>query len=281
MASYSSYSSHIAEIVMSMLATVIGLLCLFLVAKNRRELKTHDIWFRTLGSFEMAIVMLLGFSLHHAFRDFFQWKGFPGEFPEYVFVLLSYIFLARSSSQTGETVKYLGTVHDRLTELSITDELTGLFNRRYFFHVLEEEIKRAARYKLPLSLVMADIDKFKKVNDTYGHVVGDQVLKKITELMRESFRKTDILARYGGEELVGIATVTSLEGATVLADRFREMVFKHPFTADNQQESFTVRISLGVTSLDGMSQGDELLIRADKAMYEAKAKGGNKVCVAV
>lgn len=281
MASYSSYSSHIAEIVMSMLATVIGLLCLFLVAKNRRELKAHDIWFRTLGSFEMAIVMLLGFSLHHAFRDFFQWKGLPGEFPEYVFVLLSYIFLARSSSQTGETVKYLGTVHDRLTELSITDELTGLFNRRYFFHVLEEEIKRAARYKLPLSLVMADIDKFKKVNDTYGHVVGDQVLKKIAELMRESFRKTDILARYGGEELVGIATVTSLEGATVLADRFREMVFKHPFTADNQQESFTVRISLGVTSLDGMSQGDELLIRADKAMYEAKAKGGNKVCVAV
>ena len=110
---------------------------------------------------------------------------------------------------------------------------------------------------------------------------AEVVRGKIAELMRESFRKTDILARYGGEELVGIATVTSLEGATVLADRFREMVFKHPFTADNQQESFTVTISLGVTSLDGMSQGDELLIRADKAMYEAKAKGGNKVCVAV
>ena len=179
-------------------------------------------------------------------------------------------------------MKYLGAIQDRLMDLSITDELTGLYNRRYFFHAVEEEIKRAQRYKLPLSLVMADIDNFKKVNDTYGHLVGDQVLRKISQLMGDSFRKTDIVARYGGEELVSIATVTPLEGATVLAERFREKICNHPFATDDEGRSFQVTISLGVTSLGDPFQGEkELLIKADKAMYEAKAQGGNKVCVAV
>ena len=277
-----SYGENIAHAFLALAAIVLGLLCLVVVARNRRELKIHDVWYRTLGSFEIAIVMLMAYSFYHAFREVMGWVSEGWKLPEYFFVLLSYIFLARSSARTGETVKYLGAIHDRLTELSITDELTGLYNRRYFFHALEEEIKRAQRYKLPLSLVMADIDHFKKVNDTYGHLVGDQVLRKIAQLMGDSFRKTDIVARYGGEELVSIATVTPLEGATVLAERFREKVFNYPFATDDEGSCFQVAISLGVTSLGDPFQGEkELLIKADKAMYEAKAQGGNKVCVAV
>lgn len=277
-----SYGENIAHTLLALAAMAIGLLCLVVVARNRRELKIHDVWYRTLGSFEIAIVMLMAYSFYHYLRELFGWGGLRGEFPEYIFVLLTFIFLGRLSVRTGETVRYIGAIQDRLTELSITDELTGLFNRRYFFHTLEEEIKKAKRYKLPLSLVMADIDRFKKVNDTYGHLVGDQVLRKIAQLMGNSFRKTDIMARYGGEELVSIATVTPLEGATVLAERFREKVFNHPFATADEGRSFQVTISLGVTSLGDPFQGEkELLIKADKAMYEAKAQGGNKVCVAV
>lgn len=272
---------QIAEVAVAVITVVIATLCIIIVSRNRRELKAHDIWYKTLGSFEIAIIMLLAFSVYHAMRDFLGWQELPGDYPEYIFILLGYVFLARSSVQTKETAKYLEALHDRLRELSITDELTGLFNRRYFFYALGEEIRRAERYQLPLSLVMADIDQFKKVNDKYGHVVGDEVLKKITELMKDSFRRTDILARYGGEELVGIATVTSLEGATILAERFRERVFNHRFYAESAGETFTVAISLGVASPKAFPIDEkELLIEADKAMYEAKAQGGNKVRLA-
>lgn len=162
--------------------------------------------------------------------------------------------------------------------LSITDGLTGLFNRRYFEHNLEREFLRAKRYKNNLSMAMLDIDFFKSINDTYGHQYGDYVLKEVANLLKDSFRKTDMLYRYGGEELAIIMPETSLENAVIPAERLREKISRYEFIYNGTKTKLTV--SLGVSSMDlNMDSQKDIVKFSDSALYNAKKSGRNKVVI--
>lgn len=160
--------------------------------------------------------------------------------------------------------------------LSLTDSLTGLYNRRYFEYNLEREFLRAKRYKNNLSIAMLDIDFFKNVNDTYGHQYGDFVLKETAELLKKMFRKTDMLYRYGGEEIVIILPETSLENAFIPLERLREKISQHEFVYEGISSHVT--ISCGISSMkDVFSDKKQIVEFADKALYNAKNAGRNRV----
>lgn len=160
--------------------------------------------------------------------------------------------------------------------LSVTDGLTGLYNRRHFEYNIEREFLRTKRYPSDLSLAMIDIDHFKEVNDTYGHQFGDYVLKEISNIIAASFRKTDMIYRYGGEELAIILTETTIENAFVPMERLRTKISEHPFSYNNQTTNITVSIGLSCNYVNINTQ-EELVECADKALYKAKQDGRNKV----
>jgi histidine kinase len=166
-----------------------------------------------------------------------------------------------------------------LSRKAITDSLTGLYNRGYFQSTLTKELSLARRKERPLSLVMIDIDHFKKVNDEWGHQVGDEVIKHVARAIRETCRETDVVARYGGEEMVVILTETSTEQATVVAQRIRQTLEEHPLTLNDRVVKATA--SLGVATNDTQRNEPETLIKAaDEALYRSKANGRNRVTVA-
>ena len=160
--------------------------------------------------------------------------------------------------------------------LSVTDGLMGLYNRRHFEYNVEREFLRTKRYPSDLSLAMIDIDHFKNVNDTYGHQFGDYVLKNISDIILESFRKTDMVYRYGGEELAIILTETSLESALIPLERLKDKIAKHQFTYNGKTTNITISIGLSSNFMDIQTQ-EELVESADKALYRAKQSGRNKV----
>ncbi|HJX70224.1 MAG TPA: diguanylate cyclase, partial [Dehalococcoidia bacterium] len=148
--------------------------------------------------------------------------------------------------------------------LSITDGLTELYNHRYFREMLTREVTIAKRYSHPLSLLMVDIDNFKKCNDAYGHLVGDKALRNIAKLLKASSRRVDIIARYGGEEFALLMPYTNKEGAMVAAERMRGLV-------ERLQTKPPLTISIGVVSYPSDAQDEEQLISgADQALYKAK-----------
>jgi len=160
--------------------------------------------------------------------------------------------------------------------LAITDPLTGLYNRRGFSEIAHRELERARRYKRPLSVILLDIDHFKRVNDTYKHAVGDQVLRTLAERCRHRTREVDILGRYGGEEIVILLPETDRPGALRAAEHLRRDVAELPF--DTEVGPLQITISLGVAeSIDGELGLDVLIDRADDAMYAAKQSGRNRV----
>jgi diguanylate cyclase (GGDEF)-like protein len=160
--------------------------------------------------------------------------------------------------------------------LAITDPLTKLFNRRQFYQLSVREFEESKRYQRPLSVIMLDIDHFKRVNDTYGHSVGDQFLQQLAEICKNGLRQVDILARYGGEEFVVLMPQTSTEEALAIADRLRLDVSKTPIIT--QYGEMPVTISLGVVTQDENCKNlEELLDRSDQAMYASKRAGRNRV----
>ena len=169
-----------------------------------------------------------------------------------------------------------------LQQENITDPLLGIFNRRYLDRRLKEEISRSRRYGLPLSILLLDIDHFKNVNDNYGHQAGDYVLKKFGELILDSVRETDIVARYGGEEVLVILPNTSESNAIILAERLRKDVeiyeIKLPGERIKSLGAIRLTVSIGVaglsqTTLDFLG----LIENVDMALYRAKEKGRNMV----
>jgi two-component system, cell cycle response regulator len=166
-----------------------------------------------------------------------------------------------------------------LEKLAITDYLTGIYNVRYFYNRLEEEFSRAERYQLPLSCIMFDIDYFKKINDTFGHRIGDIVLREFAQLVRSYTRKSDIFARYGGEEFIMLLPQTEQKGAITEAERIRKAVVEHSFHA--KEANIRITLSAGIASLPNnrIKNYDELIHSADTAMFEAKQKGRNSVVV--
>ena len=178
----------------------------------------------------------------------------------------------------------LGVKEDALEALSLTDTLTGLWNRRQFDQRLGEEVARAARYRTPLTLLILDIDRFKAVNDRWGHLQGDRVLREIAGTVRDSFRRTDVVCRYGGEEIAIIAPNTELEEARAFAERARERVASMPIAVregDAAEECrVTVSIGLAGVSPDGRTDASTLTGTADEALYTAKMNGRNRCHVA-
>ncbi|MBI5026218.1 MAG: diguanylate cyclase [Nitrospirae bacterium] len=169
-------------------------------------------------------------------------------------------------------------LHKEVEDLAITDGLTGLFNHRYFQEKLAQEFRRLERIPDALSLMLIDIDHFKKVNDTYGHPAGDAVLKGIASILRTTFRDIDILARYGGEEFAAVLIGTDIKGAEKMAERLRIHVMERPFHVDKNELRIT--LSIGVASYPHDSKKkDELIEKADQALYFAKRSGRNNVCL--
>ncbi|HIE08663.1 MAG TPA: sensor domain-containing diguanylate cyclase [Armatimonadetes bacterium] len=168
-------------------------------------------------------------------------------------------------------------LYKNLERLATTDGLTGLYVHRYFQQELAKELRRAKRYNRPLSLVMMDIDDFKRLNDTYGHPEGDLVLKEIARILRRHARQEDVVARYGGEEFAIILLETGKEGAMIAADRLRRAVEGHKFALDGKKVDVTV--SAGVASFpEDADTKRELIDKADEALLEAKRRGKNRVC---
>lgn len=178
----------------------------------------------------------------------------------------------------------LRTMHDiqRLSmfqEESITDALMGIKNRRYFDQKIVEEVALSLRYKLPLSLILLDIDHFKKINDTYGHMVGDEVLRNIASLIGEAVRDTDIVARYGGEEIAIITPSCGKQEAELLAQRLRAIIEKTTMAlVGATQEVIQVTVSMGVSAMNHIiTDKDALIEETDDALYLAKKLGRNRV----
>ncbi len=167
--------------------------------------------------------------------------------------------------------------NQELEKLSITDRLTELYNHGYFQQRLEEELHRAERSQNKLSLILLDIDYFKKYNDAFGHPSGDKLLQKISKLIKEQLRDTDVAARYGGEEFVVILPETHKDGAMIVAERMRKAVEKEEFKGDKDNPVIHKTISLGIATFpDDASSQSNLIEVCDQALYKAKHVGRNK-----
>jgi two-component system cell cycle response regulator len=160
--------------------------------------------------------------------------------------------------------------------LAATDSLTGLMNRRAFMEAMDRERSRAVRHTLPLSLLMLDVDHFKKVNDTHGHDAGDAVLRGIAAVLRKIARKSDFVSRWGGEEFVVALAQTAEAGGRIAAERVRRAIADTPYTLPSG-ETLHATASVGLASATAQIDLEELVARADRALYSAKARGRNRV----
>ena len=203
-------------------------------------------------------------------------------------ILVSSIFFSGACFVLLVCMLAHGTIRDiqRIVTVeteNITDHLMDIFNRRYLDRRVEEEFSRAKRYGYPFSLILIDIDRFKEINDTYGHPIGDLVLKQIGALLKNDIRSTDLLGRYGGEEAMILLPHTGLAGAKILAERLRKKVDINPFPADS---SVPPRTSLHCTISGGIAAATQeirsarqLVERADTALSRAKKAGKNRTAV--
>ena len=176
----------------------------------------------------------------------------------------------------GRNADLIGRQNRRLTDQVLTDPLTGLGNHRFLHEIFKTEIKRQAADPKPLSCFMMDLDHFKRVNDTYGHPFGDEVLQGLAERIRESLRPGDYAARYGGEEFLCLLPNCDAVSAGTVAERLRANVEKHPFFKGVERIPITISIGLA-TRTDPSPDYQALIDEADRALYQAKNKGRNRV----
>jgi diguanylate cyclase (GGDEF)-like protein len=213
-----------------------------------------------------------------------EWKNRAGIadlfVPGIFFLGACFVFLvSRLSLQTALDIRRIAVMEHE----NITDPLMGIHNRRYLDRRLKEEVDRALRYKLPLSVLLLDIDHFKRINDTHGHPVGDRVLCALGKLIQNTVRNTDVVARYGGEEILVIATCTPPPPIPVFAERLRRTVEDSVLVAPDALtggKEIRATVSIGVASLGPEIRTLEALVQgADEALYRAKHEGRNRVVV--
>jgi diguanylate cyclase (GGDEF)-like protein len=204
------------------------------------------------------------------------------------------LFLTQRHEFTPDEIQLLSTfasqaaisienarLFEETRQLAITDELTGLANHRQFYHQLAREVRRAQRYRRPLTLLMLDLDFFKGYNDRFGHLAGDQALRETGEVLRRNAREVDILARYGGEEFAIILPETDLKQAVYQAERIRAAVAGHAFRGKDSSPEGDLTVSIGVATLTAeLRKIEELVHDADQALYRAKAQGRNRIALA-
>jgi diguanylate cyclase (GGDEF)-like protein len=181
------------------------------------------------------------------------------------------------TAQLAAKVDELERARNHLRELAHTDELTLLANRRRFQHYLSRELSRSKRFKHEFSVLLIDVDRFKRVNDDYGHPMGDLVLQQLASLVENSVRHTDLAARYGGEEFAVVLAETDKQGGVTLAEQLRRRVEQQVFGSSGEGPG-RLTISVGVVSYpDDAGEADELIAMADRRLYQAKAAGRNRV----
>ncbi len=178
-------------------------------------------------------------------------------------------------------MRKINEAQQKLVALASIDDLTQLYNRRYFFERFNQEVERSKRYQRPLSCIIMDIDFFKQVNDSYGHLAGDQVLIDIAQIVKKNCRQSDLAGRYGGEELIILLPETEAAGAMIIADRIREMIEQHQ-TVDGKGVVIGVTVSMGIASLNGtelrnIDKNERIIQYADDALLQAKKKGRNRI----
>ncbi len=184
---------------------------------------------------------------------------------------------ASNALERAHLFESIQVANEVLERLAITDGLTGLYNHRYFRERFDQEIERALRYRSPLSCMIFDVDNFKDFNDSYGHLLGDNILKEIAERTLHCVRKSDIVARYGGEEFVVIMPETDLDGAMTQAERLRATIETPTFQGLPENATVTVSIGVSVLQHEHMLGPEDLLRSADQALYRAKRAGKNRV----
>jgi diguanylate cyclase (GGDEF)-like protein len=176
-------------------------------------------------------------------------------------------------------MRKLRDAQSRLEEMALTDALTGLFNRRYLFERLDAEFARAKRYRAPLSCIMVDVDHFKRINDTFGHQTGDEVLKGVADILKSFTRVSDVAARFGGEEFLLLLPGTDLEGARLTAEKLRCQLAEQEFFSDKGGKvCVTASFGCSAMALDADDGVEAFVRRADESLYTAKASGRNQVC---
>lgn len=166
--------------------------------------------------------------------------------------------------------------HETIYKMTIVDGLTGVNNKRFLMESLDREIPRARRHQRPLTLVMFDIDHFKNVNDSFGHLAGDYVLKEMAQLVKSRLRPDDVLGRYGGEEFAVLLPETNASGGVHIAEELRQLISTHPFHFE--QEKMTCTVSMGIAQLEDDWVVNDFIKHADERLYAAKHGGRNRVC---
>ncbi|MEC4892981.1 MAG: diguanylate cyclase [Oscillatoria sp. PMC 1051.18] len=200
----------------------------------------------------------------------------PFHVPELLARVRNHLELKQTRDQLKKVLEQQKHLIAKLEKLATTDPLTGILNRRHFLNIAAKELSRYHRYNCGFSLLMLDLDHFKRINDTYGHSMGDEVLKAMTEAVLKSLRKADSFGRFGGEEFAILLPETNLETAREVAERIRQTITKLTITPPNQLVQITV--SIGVTTCKMKDESLEVLLqRADKALYQAKNLGRDRV----
>jgi diguanylate cyclase (GGDEF)-like protein len=234
----------------------------------------------------MSLVLTIGAEL--AFTFYISVYGFSNLIGHF-FKIVAFYLIYKAITEMGlekphqllfrnlkQSETALRNALEEVERLAITDSLTGLYNHRHLFELAGRELQRARRYQLPLSVMMVDIDEFKRVNDTYGHAMGDQVLQGIAECCRKELREVDVIGRYGGDEFVALLPETGLSAACQVAERLRKSIAERMI--DTKAGRITVTASLGIAVLDDEHPTPEsLLDRADQALYVAKQNGRNRI----
>ena len=191
-------------------------------------------------------------------------------------------FFARTfeimSLKLNKALEDIQEKNQQLEELSNSDGLTGLVNHRHLKEILDMEFNRAYRYKTPLCCIMLDIDYFKSINDTYGHLFGDVVLKGVAAVIKDGCRKSDISARYGGEEFVVLLPNTVLNEARFVAEKLFETIKSVSYCDGKNRISITVSIGISFFN-DELQAYSDMLAEADQAMYQAKKSGRDRICL--
>jgi diguanylate cyclase (GGDEF)-like protein len=175
--------------------------------------------------------------------------------------------------QSNDTIRAQA---ERLQELSVRDEMTALHNRRYFNAHAAVAFAQAERYSRPFAVAIADVDHFKKINDTFSHAIGDEVLRRVAQLLADRTRESDIVARFGGEEFVVAFAETPLPEATATCERIRKAIERYPWS--DLHPDLTVTITIGVDGRVARGSVEAMLAAADGRLYEGKKSGRNRVC---
>jgi diguanylate cyclase (GGDEF)-like protein len=231
---------------------------------------------RIKKKYEADVIVITGYSAEYSYEEAIS-KGAsdflfkPVRFAE---LLLRLRRVLKERQLTQERVKML----EQLQRLATTDGLTKLFNSRHFYNQLAQEVDRTIRYSPPLSLMLMDIDHFKRYNDTYGHLEGDKVLVRLAQIIESCLRKLDTAYRYGGEEFTVILPETTADEAETVAQRIRSAVERERFHP-RPDEAVQVTVSIGATQYDSNEELSGFIKRADIAMYSSKQRGRNQVTI--